>query len=213
MVLWRPTRPSRTKTKKRCPFHHRGLECKSGKSRDTWNNRQIWPWSTEWSRAKANRLLPRERTDHRKHTLPTTQEMTLHMDITRNDGQHRNQIDYIQPKMEKLYTVSENKTGSWLWLRSWIPLLPNSGSGKIPHAVKQLSPCYNYWACALEAGSHSYWAHMLQLLKTASPRACAQQQEKSPQWEAHTPQLECSTCSPQLEKARMQQGRPGAVNK
>ena len=28
MVLWRPTRPSRTNTKKRCPFHHRGLECK-----------------------------------------------------------------------------------------------------------------------------------------------------------------------------------------
>ena len=25
--------------KKRCPFHHRGLECKSRKSRDTWNNR------------------------------------------------------------------------------------------------------------------------------------------------------------------------------
>ena len=21
--------------------------------------------------------------------------------------------------MEKLYTVSKNKTGSWLWLRSW----------------------------------------------------------------------------------------------
>ena len=25
--------------KKRCPLHHRGLECKSRKSRDTWNNR------------------------------------------------------------------------------------------------------------------------------------------------------------------------------
>ena len=25
----------------------------------------------------------------------------------------------LQPKMEKLYTVSSNKTGSWLWLRSW----------------------------------------------------------------------------------------------
>ena len=25
----------------------------------------------------------------------------------------------LQPKMEKLYTVSKNKTGSWLWLRSW----------------------------------------------------------------------------------------------
>ena len=33
--------------KKRCPFHHRGLECKSRKSRDTWNNRQVWPWSTK----------------------------------------------------------------------------------------------------------------------------------------------------------------------
>ena len=34
-------------TKKRCPFHYRGLECKSRKSRNTWTNRQIWPWSTE----------------------------------------------------------------------------------------------------------------------------------------------------------------------
>ena len=33
--------------KKRCPFHYRGLECKSRKSRDTWSNREIWPWSTE----------------------------------------------------------------------------------------------------------------------------------------------------------------------
>ena len=33
--------------KKRCPFHYRELECKSRKSRNTWNNRQIWPWSTE----------------------------------------------------------------------------------------------------------------------------------------------------------------------
>ena len=33
--------------KKRCPFHHRGLECKTRKSRDTWSNRQVWPWSTE----------------------------------------------------------------------------------------------------------------------------------------------------------------------
>ena len=32
---------------KRCPFHYRGLACKSGKSRNTWSNRQIWPWTTE----------------------------------------------------------------------------------------------------------------------------------------------------------------------
>ena len=34
-------------TQKRCPFHFRGLECKSRKSRNTWSNRQIWPWNTE----------------------------------------------------------------------------------------------------------------------------------------------------------------------
>ena len=28
---------------KRCPFHYRGLECKSRKSRNTWSSRQIWP--------------------------------------------------------------------------------------------------------------------------------------------------------------------------
>ena len=33
--------------KKKCPFHHRRLECKSTKSRDTWRNRQVWPCSTE----------------------------------------------------------------------------------------------------------------------------------------------------------------------
>ena len=59
MFLWRPTRPSGTNTSKRCPFHYRGLECKSRKSRNTWSNRQIWPQSTEWSRAKANRILQR----------------------------------------------------------------------------------------------------------------------------------------------------------
>ena len=34
-------------TPKRCLFHYRGLECKSRKTRDTWSNRQIWPWSTK----------------------------------------------------------------------------------------------------------------------------------------------------------------------
>ena len=37
--------PSRTNTPKRCPFHYRGLECKSRKSRNTWNSRQLWPWN------------------------------------------------------------------------------------------------------------------------------------------------------------------------
>ena len=41
------TYKTRTNTQKRCPFHYRGLECKSRKSRNTWSNRYIWPWSTE----------------------------------------------------------------------------------------------------------------------------------------------------------------------
>ena len=34
-------------TPQKCPFHYRGLECKSRKSRNTWSNRQIWPWNME----------------------------------------------------------------------------------------------------------------------------------------------------------------------
>ena len=70
-------RQSRTNTQKRCAFHYRGLECKSRKSRDTWSNRQIWPWSTENEAGqRLIRVLPTESTGHSKHPLPTTQEKT-----------------------------------------------------------------------------------------------------------------------------------------
>ena len=62
--------------KNRCPIHQRGLEYKSRKSRDTWSNRQIWPWSTKQNRTKANRVLPRECTGHCKHLLPTRDDST-----------------------------------------------------------------------------------------------------------------------------------------
>ena len=79
---------------------------------------QIWPWSTERSRAKANRVLPREHTGHSKHPLPTTQQKTT-MDITTWSTPKSDWLYSLQPKMEKLYTVSKNKTRGWLWLRSW----------------------------------------------------------------------------------------------
>ena len=104
---------------KRCPFHHRGLECKSTESGNTWSNRLIWPWSTEWSRAKAKRVLPRECTGHSKHPLPTTQEKTLYLDITRWSIPKSDWLYSLQPKMEKLYTISKNKDGSWLWQFMW----------------------------------------------------------------------------------------------
>ena len=111
----------RTNTQKRFPFHYRVLECKSRKSKTTWSNRQIWTWSTEWSKEKANRVLPRKCTDHGKHSLPTTQEKTLHMDSTRWSTPKSDWLCSLQPKVEELYTVSKNKTVSSLRLRSWAP--------------------------------------------------------------------------------------------
>ena len=103
------TRRFRTNTQKRCPFHYRGLECKSRKSRNTWSNRQIWPWNTEWSRANTNWVLPRKFTGHSKHPLLTTQEKTLHMDITRWSIPKSDWLYSLQPKMEKLYSVSKKQ--------------------------------------------------------------------------------------------------------
>ena len=50
------------------------LTCK----KDTWSNRQVWPWSTKWSRAKANRVFQREHTGHSKHHLSTTWDDCTH---------------------------------------------------------------------------------------------------------------------------------------
>ena len=88
---------------------------------NTWSNRQIWLWSAEWSRAKTNRVLPREHTGHSKHPLPTTQEKTLHLDIIRWQTPKSDWLYSLQPKTEKLYTVSKNKIRSWLWLRPRTP--------------------------------------------------------------------------------------------
>jgi len=62
-------------------------------SQETPGNRQVWPWSTKWSRAKANRVLPREHSGHNKHPLSTTQELLYTW--TPPVGQYQNQIDYI----------------------------------------------------------------------------------------------------------------------
>ena len=88
-----PTRLSRTKyqreKKNRCPFHHRGLKYKS-------RSQEIPGVTGKFglqgqNEAALNRVLSREHTGHSKHPFPITQEMTLHMDITRWSIQ----IDYI----------------------------------------------------------------------------------------------------------------------
>ena len=55
------------------------------------------------------------------NTLFQQHKRRLYMDITRWSTLKSDWLYSLQPKMEKLYTVSKNKTGSWLWLRSWAP--------------------------------------------------------------------------------------------
>ena len=59
---------------------------------------------------RLTRVLPRECTGQSKHHLPTTQETTPHTDITRWSTPTLDWFHSLQPKMEKLYTVSKNKT-------------------------------------------------------------------------------------------------------
>ena len=103
-VLWRPTKSSRTNIKKDNPFHHRGLECKSKKLRNIWSNRKVWLWSTKWSRAKTKRILSKN------SQVLATQEMTLHMDITKRSILKSDCLHSLQPKMEKLYTLSKKRS-------------------------------------------------------------------------------------------------------
>ena len=37
----------------KCHFHHRRLEYKNRKSRDTWSNRRVWPWSKKMKQGKS----------------------------------------------------------------------------------------------------------------------------------------------------------------
>ena len=48
---------------------------------------------------------------HRKHPLPTIQEMTLHVDISRWSILKSNRLYSLQPKTEKLYTVTKTRPG------------------------------------------------------------------------------------------------------
>ena len=72
--------------------------------------------------------------------------------------------------------------------------------GKILYCLRATKRvCHNYWACALESRSFSYWDHALPLLKAVCPRAHVLQQEKPPQWETVATQL---VSSPSLSATR-----------
>ena len=58
------------------------------------------------------KVLPREHIGHSKCSLATTQETVLYMDFTKWSVPKSDWLYSLQLKMEKLYTVSKNKTGS-----------------------------------------------------------------------------------------------------
>ena len=93
MVLLRPTRPSRTNTRNRCPFHHRGLECKSRKTRNTWSNRQIWPWNTNEAGQRLTEFC-QENTLVIENTFLQQYKRQLCIS-TSPDGQYRYHIDNV----------------------------------------------------------------------------------------------------------------------
>ena len=102
-----------------------GTGKQSRKSRDTLSNKRVWPWNTKWSRAKTEVFL-KECTGHSKHRLPTTQEMTLHMDITRWSLLKSDWLYSLKTKMEKLYTVHKKQHQELTVAQIMNSLLPNS---------------------------------------------------------------------------------------
>ena len=111
---------------------YKGLECKSRKSRNTWSNRQIWPWGTEWGRAKANRVLPREHTGHSKHPLPTKQEKTL--------GESDFDVDHLVMSMCRVFSCVIGR-GCLLW--------PVCSLGKTLLVFALLHSIFQGWICLL----------------------------------------------------------------
>ena len=77
-------------------------------------------------RNEAGRVLPRKCTGHSKHSLPTIQEKTLHMDITRWSTPKSDLLYSLQPKIEMLYTVSKKKDQELTVAQTMNSLWPNS---------------------------------------------------------------------------------------
>ena len=98
-------------SKKRCPLNHRGLDAKIGSQEIPGVTGNFVFGVHNEAEGKLSGFL-REHTGHRKHFLPTRKED----DCTHVNHQMVNTeirlIYSLQSKMEKLYSISKNKTGS-----------------------------------------------------------------------------------------------------
>ena len=98
-------------------------------------------------------------------------------------------VDTLQPFTSKIKS----------FVRSW-----NHQIVELPHAVEQLRQRATTTEPVLQSPGAT-------TTKPTHPRAHVSQQEKPPQQETCSPQLESSPCFPQLEKAYLQQPRPSTA--
>ena len=78
------------------------------------------------SRAKTNRVLPREHTGHSKHPLPTTQEKTTHGHHQTVNTEIRLIIFFAAKDGEALYSQQKKKDQKLPVAQTMNFLLPNS---------------------------------------------------------------------------------------
>ena len=93
MVLWRLTRPSRTDTHWKCPFHHRGRECKV-KSQETPGVTGKFALGVQNKAEKRLTAFCQENALVTANTLFQQHKRQLYT-CTSPDGQHQNLTDYI----------------------------------------------------------------------------------------------------------------------
>ena len=104
MILWRSTRPSRTNTQKRCPFHYRGPECQEirgvtgrfGLGVQKEAGERLIEIFLENALVKAKTLFQQHKRRFYTWTSP--------------DGQYWNQIDYIPCRQRWKNSIRSAKT-------------------------------------------------------------------------------------------------------
>ena len=117
MVLWRPTRPFRTNTQKNVLFIIGDWNAKVG-HQETPGVRGKFDLGVRNEAGQRLIEFCQENTLLIANTIFQQHKRRLYT-WTSLDGQHQNQIDDIL--CSQRWRVSKNKTGSWLWLRSWTP--------------------------------------------------------------------------------------------
>jgi len=86
-------------------------------------------------------------------------------------------------------------------------------SGKIPHALKQLSPCASTIEAVLSSPRAATTESVLQLLKPVCPGALCSATRDATAMRSHCTTVKSGPCSPQPEKAHTHQPRPRATKR